>query len=396
MTINSIKIFFVIISICSFSRPTVSQWVLDYQFNPPNTMGISHISIVDSSIVWIVTYDQFLNGRIFKKSNSLVTEINSAGLYRVSEITAVDSLSAYTCPYGRRLYYTSNSGANWHMRFDSVYGSVDYAIAYNDLNSISVITVSYDSIVGYNNKFFKSINAGLNWQQYQNVNLPDQYYYLGMTITDSQHVWVGTDCQTSTCSELIYKYTTNGGLNWLTKSFPPVSNNRILLPPVFNKSNQVGFTFAAGYYVYRYRSTNAGVNWSEPEYFSLGSTEGLAGIVNVDSSQIWLCAKGKNVYKSINNGTNWLEMTIPLHDSDRINYINLIRKFNKYYAYIGTSRGTIFKFVEDVPTIGIKTISTEIPKSFSLYQNYPNPFNPSTKIRFALPPSPSGEGLGVR
>ncbi|HJY64433.1 MAG TPA: T9SS type A sorting domain-containing protein [Ignavibacteria bacterium] len=56
--------------------------------------------------------------------------------------------------------------------------------------------------------------------------------------------------------------------------------------------------------------------------------------------------------------------------------------------------------------VGINQISTEIPESFSLSQNYPNPFNPTTKIRFALPalplrqaglpPSPQGEGLGVR
>jgi len=34
--------------------------------------------------------------------------------------------------------------------------------------------------------------------------------------------------------------------------------------------------------------------------------------------------------------------------------------------------------------IGVNTISTEVPKSFSLEQNYPNPFNPSTKIRFNI------------
>lgn len=34
--------------------------------------------------------------------------------------------------------------------------------------------------------------------------------------------------------------------------------------------------------------------------------------------------------------------------------------------------------------IGINTISTEVPKSFSLLQNYPNPFNPTTSIRFNI------------
>jgi hypothetical protein len=33
----------------------------------------------------------------------------------------------------------------------------------------------------------------------------------------------------------------------------------------------------------------------------------------------------------------------------------------------------------------IKTISHDIPSSFSLFQNYPNPFNPNTKIKFSLP-----------
>jgi hypothetical protein len=44
---------------------------------------------------------------------------------------------------------------------------------------------------------------------------------------------------------------------------------------------------------------------------------------------------------------------------------------------------------------GIKQISTEIPKQFSLSQNYPNPFNPTTKIKFDIPLSPLYErGVG--
>lgn len=33
-------------------------------------------------------------------------------------------------------------------------------------------------------------------------------------------------------------------------------------------------------------------------------------------------------------------------------------------------------------SIGINTISTEVPDKFDLYQNYPNPFNPTTNIKF--------------
>jgi len=35
--------------------------------------------------------------------------------------------------------------------------------------------------------------------------------------------------------------------------------------------------------------------------------------------------------------------------------------------------------------IGINSISTELPQSFSLEQNYPNPFNPVTKFKFSIP-----------
>lgn len=34
--------------------------------------------------------------------------------------------------------------------------------------------------------------------------------------------------------------------------------------------------------------------------------------------------------------------------------------------------------------IGIKPISKEVPKNFSLSQNYPNPFNPTSKIKFQI------------
>jgi hypothetical protein len=37
-----------------------------------------------------------------------------------------------------------------------------------------------------------------------------------------------------------------------------------------------------------------------------------------------------------------------------------------------------------VNPIGIKPISTEIPKRFDLKQNYPNPFNPATNIEFDI------------
>jgi hypothetical protein len=49
---------------------------------------------------------------------------------------------------------------------------------------------------------------------------------------------------------------------------------------------------------------------------------------------------------------------------------------------VPTSASKSVNYNSNSTTIGISTISTEVPAEFKLYQNYPNPFNPTTKIKF--------------
>jgi hypothetical protein len=63
-----------------------------------------------------------------------------------------------------------------------------------------------------------------------------------------------------------------------------------------------------------------------------------------------------------------------------------------YYIYTSSAFSDGYKMLTgclingivygDTTLIGINKISTQIPKTYSLYQNYPNPFNPLTKIKF--------------
>ncbi len=375
-------IYFVLLFwLLSDASLTKAQWILDTQLNLSMNERLQMISVTDTSTMWILTNIYPDSGKIYRKSNSIIEQINSSGFFRPFQLTAIDFNRAYLAIYNA-IYYTSNSGINWNIILSNPFlAYTGFATSPKATNYIATTYFDNDSS---KNKFMLSSNNGSNWQS-QYLNLPTDHYSAGISFTDAQHIYIGVNCQAVSCSELNYIFSTNSGANWSTVSFPPISNDVYIMAPQFNTQNIVGFTFAEGYYFYRYRTTDGGASWSPPEYFSLGNTEGMSGIKNVDSSQTWLCAKARNIYKTTNDGANWFEMTIPLNDTDIISSLGVIKNGNKYYAYIGTLDGAIFKFTDNVIPIGIQPISNEIPKTFSLSQNYPNPFNPSTKIKFDVP-----------
>lgn len=57
--------------------------------------------------------------------------------------------------------------------------------------------------------------------------------------------------------------------------------------------------------------------------------------------------------------------------------------------------GTVIK-LNKLGSIGIKTLSTEIPSQFNLHQNYPNPFNPETRIKFDILSNAKGQTSNVK
>lgn len=361
---------------------TYSQWVLDYQFTN-GTIGVTSISVTDTNYIWLCTIDSLFIRHVYKKFNQSVINVNTIDISSPLKLIAVDTSKAFLNASDNRLYSTTNSGTNWRICLDSTFYGYDFSLSHSSPNFVVAGARIHDSD---KSALFISSNSGLNWIR-QNIPFTEEYLIFDVKNTDPTHIYAGMNCPGGSCGNLQYLFTSNGGINWQFKNFPLVSNNMTLLAPVFNVNNTVGFTFASGFNFYRYKTTNSGFNWSQPEFFSLGNTEGMQGIMNIDSTSIWFCATSEKVYKTTNDGINWSEMTIPLTTGEFITGFDFIRNGNKYYGYLatGSENGRIYHLVELILPIGIQPISTEIPKSYSLSQNYPNPFNPVTKIRFSLP-----------
>lgn len=135
---------------------------------------------------------------------------------------------------------------------------------------------------------------------------------------------------------------------------------------------------------------NANVNLSNnTNYYSMTSTSILGDTVVSLNIQLLLT---KTAY-TLNTGSHWLGTL-------KFNYLK--PGCCIYMAFLPTS--TVYNglwtsmsnpadwsFTDPtpclIPPIGINSISTEVPKDYSLSQNYPNPFNPTTSIKFSIPKS---------
>jgi len=105
-----------------------------------------------------------------------------------------------------------------------------------------------------------------------------------------------------------------------------------------------------------------------------------------------LNSEGAYIFRTTDAGTSWFGSNII---ASNLLYTIYFSDINT--GYLAGGLGTVIKTTDGG---GIYTNITGnqniIPDNFSLFQNYPNPFNPTTKIKFALPPSTKGERLGVR
>jgi len=234
---------------------------------------------------------------------------------------------------------------------------------------------------------------------------------------------------------IMFNRSTNAGLNWLANdiyvsnqvggwrglsgstsmNFSPVSACDISNSPY---SGTIYVCFADQRNgindrdIWLVKSTNRGNNWSAPKRVNNdgpGNDQKLPWIcVDKITGYVWIV-----FYDTRNNGITMSNTYIARSTDGGNTFQNVkispVNVYNGFYlgeyisidAYNNKSRilwakpfnnnnfgsDSYCTIIDTLYTIGINTISEDIPSSYSLKQNYPNPFNPVTNIRFDIPKS---------
>lgn len=349
-----------------FSQGSWNSISLSYTYGK-----VFKVYFYDANTGWILTQNNTpLQSRIMKTTNggqNWVQQFSATNwlysMYFIDNNTGWIGGRADGAQNVGLIYKTTNGGQNWNnpLTIDSLY-----------FNDIKFINSNTGWAVGRG--IVKTTNGGLNWTV-QNF----YKFYESVSFCDANTGWaVGDSAISPGSSELIVK-TTNGGLTWtrITMGFYRfhkvyfVDNNTGWLSGYKNMNPNGGRWIM--------KTTNKGESWDYIHNQNNLSRE-YYGMYFVDANTGWASGEMNSIIKTTNGGINWYSQTL-----DTINiFLYDVYFLNHNTGWCTGEGGIIYKTIHGGNPIGIQTISTEIPKQFSLFQNYPNPFNPTTLITFDI------------
>ncbi|MBE2219773.1 MAG: T9SS type A sorting domain-containing protein [Ignavibacteria bacterium] len=363
-------------------------------------------------IVFLVVLQSFCFGQ------SWVPQVNpSPGV--MFSVYAYSSDVAWASGEFGKVLYTSNGGATWFNRSNAIFGS-NNVLSIHGIDANTAICVC--NVNG--GKVFKSTNQGLSWQTmysrqstvfndiqfvnsttgfvFGNPTPADVRYYIikttnaGATFDTTSvarptapninaqimsnstyllqpgvggpvYIWFGTNNGT------VY-YSANSGSLW---SNSLTQNNEAVLSLTFINS-LTGYAGGQD----PFGSNNGGLGWSF--LGTLQNTGKYFAFDNVNGQYFY--SSGPSIYRSTNGGATFqLQYTNPSNEDFRDLSFVYTASDNSMSVINGwgvTGDGIVVKYTN---TIGIETISTNVPSGYSLEQNFPNPFNPATSISFDIP-----------
>ncbi len=332
----------------------------------------------------------------------------------IKDITFTDSLNGYavtslrTAGDSSYILKTTDSGNNWSIKF---------------MHNRAFVRVEFiNANTGFTNAFtriYKTTNSGENWTP---INLPS-IFGDDMFVLSEDTIWLA---MSESLTGGVY-FTSTGGTSW-TPQLNLGSQNPVKIY-MFNGST--GYIAKNTGSPYIRKTTNSGVNWD-----TIVNGRGFSDIFFVNTLTGW--SAFDSVRKTTNGGINWQTQILPYGFGITTLYSTRFSNINSDTIWMGggsitfpnsQSRGMLFRttnsgnnwfyqipdtsihsglyrnvqFVDkykgwaywssggihttngdDTTFLGIKQISSQIPKDYKLYQNYPNPFNPRTVIGYQL------------
>ena len=301
---------------------------------------------------------------------------------------AINSQNQSTCyteyTYGS-VYRSNNGGVSFSQISLPGSGQNNYCFSTPFISCRSNPSIMYGA--GIN--IYKSTVGGGSWQNLG--SLGSKALSMASSSTSTDTVYVGTVPVTSGPVAAIFRTIngstfTNVGAGQIPNRYP----TDIHVNP--NNSADVYATFGGFGTGHVYRSTNAGVNWTNISGNLPDVPHQSVAIDPLYTQNIYI-GNDLGVYVTTNNGAQWYEyrngMPYALVFDVTIVYPN------RHIRATTHGNGIYERSLVQNP-VGIKQIGNEVPVKFALYQNYPNPFNPTTKIRFDIPSKVKSETSNVK
>lgn len=346
---------------------------------------------------------------IVNYSSAQWVELNSGVTTRLNSISSVKDLCTWACGAGGTVLKSSNMGDSWQNGNQS---GIPLSASLNHIFCINENIVLCSGIDGSTAYLYKTINGGITWnivhQQasgkfnalhfidgntgmlvgdpvggrwsiWKTINGGNSWDSTGCYLAQNgsekgfnnslwaagDKIWFGTD------NFKIYK-TPDYSATWQVQSTGSEKNSASLW---FDFDFNIGLTGSSNLL----RTFNSGSNWNIESIPGSGNIIAVTG--SAHSRFNWAIRSDNKIYLNPHNTNIWqLDYTAP-----NGNYTYMTIERNGYFSgavFATRDNGGISRTY--FLSLGISTISSEIPVSFKLHQNYPNPFNPVTKFRFDI------------
>jgi hypothetical protein len=367
-------ILFILLIIYSNSN---SQWTLVSTI--PSNQNIYSISVVDQNIIWISgnltsLYKTTDGGLSWISGN---TGLPSGRLYGIS---ALDESTCWVGTQYGSIYKTSDGGSSWTLQLPPTGYKSDGIKMFNKNYGVYM---GDPSGIGQPFQFRYTTNGGENWILSPSAPVAVNEVGAGNAWdwTDTSHFWIGSgNIAFNATTARVFRTSSGFSGDWLTADLHGIpGNSGIHFQGIaFTDSirgmagtNRGGFS----------TTMDGGASWtvvSNPTGFSGFSTYTMNGIKDGSNTiRAFLEAESSfNIFKTTDFGTTWEEEPI---------YGYVIYDMEFLNANLGFAVGRNGKFLRYGTPTGISPIRNEIQDKFILSQNYPNPFNPSTNFNFSIP-----------